>query len=53
MIEIGIWEKEYLNERIKELKHYLEEKKKAKDEDAFLAEKILELYEFMFYLGSG
>jgi hypothetical protein len=47
------WEKEYLNERIKELKHYLEERKKAKDKDVFLTEKILELYEFILYLGSS
>jgi hypothetical protein len=50
--EMGSWEREYLSERIKELKRFLEERKKEKDKDVFLTEKILELYEFVLYLGS-
>jgi hypothetical protein len=51
-MKMGTWEREYLNERIRELKHYLEERKKE-NKDMFLIEKILELYEFILYLGSG
>jgi hypothetical protein len=50
MKEMGTWEKEYLIERIKELKHYLEERKKE-NKDVFLIEKILELYEFILKSG--
>ena len=46
---MGMWEREYLDKRIEELKLFLGESK-SKDL-RFLAEKITELYEFMRYLG--
>jgi len=49
MKKIGMWEMEYLNKRIEELKKYvISEKDKDKK---FLGEMILELYEFIRYLG--
>jgi predicted nuclease of restriction endonuclease-like RecB superfamily len=52
MKRIGAWEREYLDKRIEELKQFLEERKALRDkESCFLAEKVLELYEFIRYLG--
>jgi hypothetical protein len=45
-MKLGIWEREYLNRRIDELKIFLENKKEL-DEVYFLARKLLELYEFV------
>lgn len=42
------WEREYLSKRIEELKDYL--KKSRKSEEVFIAEKLLELYEFQLLL---
>ncbi|MEM2446283.1 MAG: hypothetical protein QW734_06465 [Candidatus Bathyarchaeia archaeon] len=42
-----VWEKEYLNKKIKELKAYINAMKtKNMKELVFLAEELLELYEF-------
>jgi hypothetical protein len=46
MRRIGLWEEEYLNKRIEELKKFLDEKKE-KDENYFLAKKLIEVYEFL------
>jgi len=52
MKRIGAWEREYLDKRIEELRQFLEERKALRDkESCFLAEKVLELYEFIRYLG--
>jgi hypothetical protein len=50
MRKMGRWEWEYLSKRIEELRRFLEESKGDK-ESCFLAEKVLELYEFIRYLG--
>jgi predicted nuclease of restriction endonuclease-like RecB superfamily len=51
MREMGSWEREYLNKRIEELRQYLGKKALRDKETRFLAEKLLELYEFIRYLG--
>lgn len=43
------WERDYLNKQIKELRKFLEENKNDK-RIAYLAEKVLELYEFQLLL---
>jgi predicted nuclease of restriction endonuclease-like RecB superfamily len=50
MRKMGNWEREYLNKRIEEIRQYLG-KDLRDDEVRFLAEKVLELYEFIRYLG--
>lgn len=42
-----VWERDYINKRIRELKDFIEKNKyKNNKEIVFLAEELLELYEF-------